>query len=70
MNWLKLILLDVLVIADFFGSTMIVDKIVRSVPEGTFPPKLRLATWFVLLFVLLAVTIAILSRFRSSNDSS
>lgn len=63
-------LLNVLIIADFFSSTLILDKIVRSVPEGTFPPQLRLATWFVLFFVLLVVIYATLSRLGTSNDSS
>lgn len=70
MNWVRTILVNVLIIADFFGSTMIVGKIVQSVPEGTVPGKLLLAIWFVSFIVLLAVTIAILSRLGRSNDSS
>ena len=69
MNLVKLILLDVLIIADFFCSTLIVDKIGQSVREGTFPAELRLAIWFVSFLVLLVVSIVILSRLRSSKDS-
>ena len=69
MNWVRTILVNVLIIAAFFGSTMIVGKIVQSVPEGTFPAAQLLAIWFVSFIVLLVVIIAILSRLGRPNDS-
>jgi hypothetical protein len=70
MNWVRLILLNVLVIADFFCATLIVARIVESVPEVTFPGGLLLAIWFLSLAVGAVVIIVIWRRLRSSSDSS
>jgi len=70
MYWVKLILLDVLIIADFFGSTLIEDKIVRSVPEGTFPAAAGVAIWIMLFITFSVVIFVIFRRLGSSGDSS
>lgn len=70
MNWLRLILLNVLIIADFFISNLIVGIIVQFVPEGTFPDGLLLAIWFVSFIVGAVVIIVIWGRLGSPRDSS
>jgi len=70
MIWLKLLLLDVIIIADFFGSTLIVNIIVQSFPEGKFPAELHMPIWFALFFAFLAVIIVISVRLFRSKDSS
>ena len=70
MNWLRLILLNVLIIADFFISTLIVGIIVQFVPEGTFPDGLLLAIWFVSFIVGVVLIVVIWRRLRSSTEPS
>ncbi len=70
MNWVKQILLNVLIIADFFCSTLIVAIIAQSVPEGTVPPALLLAIWFVCFAVGVIVIIVIWRRVRRSGEPS
>ena len=52
MIWLKILLLDVLLTADFFGSTLILNRIVESFPEGKFPAAQYMPIWFLLFFIL------------------
>ena len=70
MNWLRQVLLNVLIIADFFCATLIVAKIAESVPEGAVSARLLLAIWFVSLIMGAAVIIVIWRRLRSASEPS
>ena len=70
MYWLKLLLLDIIIIADFLGSTLITNIIVQSFPEGKFPAELHMPIWFTLFFVFLAVIIVTSIRLFRHKDSS
>ena len=59
----------ILLVADFLFSNLIIDKLVESFPEETFPTPLVLAMKAGLFVSLLVLIIAILSRSGGSKDS-